>query len=755
MGCPIRKPTKFMTNSSCIGAALSRRCSGKLGACSRPKGGRHALCNGARAKAAAIYPFALCRAILTGFRDQMVVDGRLERGSVGLNCVMLDERQAELKETHWYAGSGDSQILKFKIQDDEKFVDDLTGQQLDPSLCRAARKKEMDFIRDKGLWTKRAIKDCWDKTRGPPVTVRWVETNKGDDITPNIRSRLVARQIRGPGQDAVFAPTPPLEALRTVLSLAATDLPNRPARCRDPSSESRTQVSFVDISRAYFNAPTDPNEPCYVQLPREDPDSGKDFCGLLLRHMYGTQKAAEGWQCEYSSALVKLGFTQGVACPCIFFHAEKDIVCTVHGDDFTAVGSKASLDWYEAALEDKYELKKGGRLGPGPDDDREATCLNRVIRWCDHGLEYEADPRQVEKLVEALELEGANSCVTPGLKPLMEQIEADQPLSPDRHTSFRALAARANYLSADRPDCQYAAKEICRWMSSPTELAMTALKRLGRYLVGKPRMVFKYGFQSADSIDCYSDTDWAGCPKTRKSTSGGVILLGEHILKTYSSTQPTISLSSGEAEFYGVVRATGAALGQQSLFADLGTPLGVRVWTDSSAAIGICSKQGLGKLRHIDTQTLWVQEKVRTKQIILKKVHGEVNPADLLTKFLSSKDNIEQLVKLFGLEFMSGRAKSAPLLRKKTKDTIADDCDGDIDLNVLDDIDEDREVVVPEAVIHDLDIWPHMYSKDLQNAMFPTAIAVPDRDDVDPHALEEHARLHRRWAATRISVTRG
>ena len=337
----------------------------------------------------------------------------------------------------------------------------------------------------------------------------------------------------------------------------------------------------------------------------------------------------------------------------------------------------------------------------------------------------------------------------------MEQIEADQPLSPDRHTSFRALAARANYLSADRPDCQYAAKEICRWMSSPTELAMTALKRLGRYLAGKPRMVFKYGFQSADSIDWYSDTDWAGCPKTRKSTSGGVILLGEHILKTYSSTQPTISLSSGEAEFYGVVRATGAALGQQSLFADLGTPLGVRVWTDSSAAIGICSRQGLGKLRHIDTQTLWVQEKVRTKQIILKKVHGEVNPADLLTKFLSSKDKIEQLVKLFGLEFMSGRAKSAPLLRKKTKDTIADDCDGDIDLNVLDDIDEDREVVVPEAVIHDLDIWPHMYSKDLQNAMFPTAIAVPDRDDVDPHALEEHARLHRRWAATRISVTRG
>ena len=112
--------------------------------------------------------------------------------------------------------------------------------------------------------------------------------------------------------------------------------------------------------------------------------------------MYGTQKAAEGWQAESSGALVEMGFKQGVACPCIFVHGAKDIVVTVHGDDFTAVGPKVGLDWYEAALEAKYELKKGGRLGPGLKDDREATCSNRVIRWCDDRLEYEADPRQVD-----------------------------------------------------------------------------------------------------------------------------------------------------------------------------------------------------------------------------------------------------------------------------------------------------------------------------------------------------------------------
>ena len=312
----------------------------------------------------------------------MLVDGRLKPGAIGLNCVMVDNVEPKAIEDYYKVGDAKGNILKLSIQSDEKFIDDLTGQSLDLALCRVARKKEMDFVREKGLWVKRTVRECWERTGAPPVTVRWVETNKGDDVEPNIRSRLVARQIRPAGQEAVFAPTPPLEALRTVLSLAATDLPGRPKKCRDPHSEMRCQISFVDISRAYFNAPTNPDEPTYVQLPREDEDFGKELCGLLLRRMYGIRKAAEGWQCEYSGALIELGFKQGIACPCIFVHEERDFVVTVHGDDFTAVGPKASLDWYESALEVNYELKKGGRLGPGPADDREATCLNRVIRWC-------------------------------------------------------------------------------------------------------------------------------------------------------------------------------------------------------------------------------------------------------------------------------------------------------------------------------------------------------------------------------------
>ena len=145
-------------------------------------------------------------------------------------------------------------------------------------------------------------------------------------------------------------------------------------------------------------------------------------------------------------------------------------------------------------------------------------------------------------------------------------------------------------------------------------------------------------------------------------------MLGKHVIKTWSTTQPTVSLSGGEAEFYGVVKAAGLALGQQSLLNDLGYQLPVRVWTDSSAAIGICSRQGLGKLRHIATHTLWVQERVRSKAFELRKVRGEVNPADIFTKHLQGTERVESLMKLFGCEFRQGRAVSAPQLKQATAD---------------------------------------------------------------------------------------
>ena len=152
-------------------------------------------------------------------------------------------------------------------------------------------------------------------------------------------------------------------------------------------------MAFFDIARAYFNAKIEEGKEVYVQLPNEDPDA-PNMCAKLLRHMYGTRAAADGWQEEYSAALVaEMGFVQGVSSPCVFRHPQRQVALSVHGDDFTAAGAKEELDWFEAELRRKYELTAQARIGPSPEDAKEATVLNRVVRWCEHDIEYEADPR--------------------------------------------------------------------------------------------------------------------------------------------------------------------------------------------------------------------------------------------------------------------------------------------------------------------------------------------------------------------------
>jgi hypothetical protein len=148
-------------------------------------------------------------------------------------------------------------------------------------------------------------------------------------------------------------------------------------------------------------------------------------------------------------------------------------------------------------------------------------------------------------------------------------------------------------------------------------------------------MVLIYRPQYGDIfMDARVDTDHAGCLKTRKSTNGGALMHGRHTIKTWSSTQATIALSSGEAEYYGVVKGASVLLGALSLCKDFGLPTKGRVHTDSSAAKGMANRRGLGKTRHIDTQYLWVQERLQAGDFTLLKEGTNDNVGDLFTKHL-------------------------------------------------------------------------------------------------------------------------
>ena len=246
----------------------------------------------------------------------------------------------------------------------------------------------------------------------------------------------------------------------------------------------------------------------------------------------------------------------------------------------------------------------------------------------------------------------------------MEKISDAYVLSPEDATNFRALSARANFLSQDRTDIGYSSKELCREFAVPNKNSYGRLKRVVRYLAGKPRLVYAYkwgdgGKDPENSVfDIYVDTDFAGCKESRRSTSGGVCMYNGCNVKHWSKTQTTIALSSGEAELHGIAAGIAQGLGLQSIARDLGLEVGVRVHTDATAAMGICRRRGLGKIRHLDVTDLWCQEQVRTGKVSLHKVLGTQNPADIMTKH-TDRATLEKMLGLMNLRTMSGRAEGA------------------------------------------------------------------------------------------------
>ena len=220
-------------------------------------------------KRAQVYPDELCKAICQGLKQQKLSDSH---GMYMIGSIENDNLEQRMQD----AKRSDEELHGKEEDPEEQFVafDDVSGKELHPHLMRQARIDEIKYFKEHNVYTKVSLKECWQVTGKAPIGVRWVDVNKADDASPNYRSRLVAKDFRRKGEDSIFAPTPPLEALRTILMLAATPLLWAPTWvCRE--GPHRMQVSCVDISRAYFHAQVNDANPLFVHLPPEDPDYGK------------------------------------------------------------------------------------------------------------------------------------------------------------------------------------------------------------------------------------------------------------------------------------------------------------------------------------------------------------------------------------------------------------------------------------------------------------------------------------------------
>ena len=177
-------------------------------------------------------------------------------------------------------------------------------------------------------------------------------------------------------------------------------------------------------------------------------------------------------------------------------------------------------------------------------------------------------------------------------------------------------------------------------MASPFVGGWNRIKRAARFLRAHPRWAIEFVEQDRQPVlKMSADSDWAGNPLTRKSVSCCHAMLGRHLIKSYVGSHSAPALSSGEAEFVAQVKSGSIALGIQSLAKDLGEEVSLELGADSSAAKGVLGRLGLGKIRHLETGSLWILHFVDRGVFKLGKACGSrENSADVGTKDLNEGD---------------------------------------------------------------------------------------------------------------------
>jgi len=501
----VQKGSGWLTNSAAVAGRVGVLCDNWYFA--EEDKHRHVQLVNGRAKGAERYPLALIWALLKGMREDLVerrISGSMEAG------LHVDEPEA----VEGYAG----------VEEVTDVVDRISGASLKGALVAKARQEEMDYMRKLKVFKHEPVSACWAITGAAPLPVDWVDVNKGDDKKVEIRSSLVVQETKrkttiAPDDiAATFAATPPIEALRFLFSLGMSSWA--------VSADEMLVFIFIDISRAHLRS--DLIRGVFVDAPKEDSECPVGYVWRLLKAMYGLKDAGNAFDRTCERLMVKeLDFTQGLFSPCLYWHKQLQVWVFRHGDDFVGLGTRRQCRVFAELLGKRLIVKVCGILGPDPasGDVQEIVILNRIVRWVRDAsgadrLEMEPDPRHVQILRHAMGLkENSKGVSFPGTKVTGAWMDGRE-LEKGEIVEFRSSAMRGAYLAQDRPEIQFAAKEIARLMPRPVDIGLQMLKHIGRFQAANPRTVLVYRHQvPVAALDVYSDSNHAGCTQTRKSTS--------------------------------------------------------------------------------------------------------------------------------------------------------------------------------------------------------------------------------------------
>ncbi|GJQ96014.1 ribonuclease H-like domain-containing protein [Tanacetum coccineum] len=238
------------------------------------------------------------------------------------------------------------------------------------------------------------------------------------------------------------------------------------------------------------------------------------------------------------------------------------------------------------------------------------------------------------EILEQAQILNCNPCRTP--------IDTEKKLGPEGSpitdpTLYRSLVGLLQYLTFTRLDLSYAVQQLCLYMHDPREPHLIAMKRVLRYLRGTTDLGLQQFWSTTSQLIAYSDADWAGCPATRRSTSGYCVFLGDNLLTWSSKRQDTLSRSSTEVEYRGVANAVAETSWIRNLIRELHTPLFTATlgyYDNVSVVYMSANPVQHQRTKHIEIDIHFVRDKVTAGHVQVLHVPSRFQYANIFTKRL-------------------------------------------------------------------------------------------------------------------------
>ena len=403
-------------------------------------------------------------------------------------------------------------------------------------------------------------------------------------------------------------------------------------------------IEQMDVKTAFLYGYV--KEDIWVEQPHGFGKSRK-VC-KLNRALYGLKQSPRVWYETFAAFMKELGIVPVDSDYGIFINHTTGTLIALYVDDILITGpSREDISKVKAALNAKFRMTDLGPcayyLGMTVTRDRP----NRILRL--------GQAAYVERVIKQFDMWEAAPKLTP-MVTSSKLVPAEDDYTPPREFLKRYQSAVGSLMYAmlgTRPDIAYAVSVVSRFASKPTDQHWGAVKHILRYL--KHTLHYQLTYQGGlGALQGYTDSDWGGDTHTRRSTAGYVFNIGSGALSWSSKRQPTVALSSCEAEYFGQTQATKEAIWLKKLLAELNPgdehPKTVVLYGDNQGAIAM-SKDPLfhPRTKHVAIQLKWQREKVAEKEVDIQWIPTDKMVADGLTKPVD-RVKFEAFRKAIGLE---------------------------------------------------------------------------------------------------------